>query len=108
LRAARPVPPHRPAGPARRPAARPAGMTAPTRRITVLGTGGTVAARSDAAGVLAPATVPADLLSGVPVPGHVAVSAREVMAVDSAALSLDDMGLISDAAADALAGGSGG
>ncbi len=83
-------------------------MTAPTRRITVLGTGGTVAARSDAAGVLAPATVPADLLSGVPVPGHVAVSAREVMAVDSAALSLDDMGRIADAAADALAGGADG
>lgn len=78
---------------------------APTRRLTVLGTGGTVAARSDDAGVLAPATGTADLLAGLALPGHIAVSARELMAVDSAALSLADMGRIAGAAADALADG---
>lgn len=70
--------------------------------VIVLATGGTIASRHDDTGAAVPADAGADLVdSAGGVPG-VRVTVRDVTAVDSSALTLDQLDLIRVAVADAL------
>lgn len=82
-------------------------MTAtPPRRLHVLGTGGTIAARAAAPGAaLRPELGPGDLLAGRPIPPGTIVNARALMAVDSAALTPATMTEIAAACAAEVAAG---
>lgn len=70
--------------------------------LAVLATGGTIASRSDADGAARPSLTGSDLLALVP-PMQVELRPREVLAKDSAALTLADMQAISDAVGAELA-----
>lgn len=77
-------------------------MTGDTPMLAVLATGGTIASRRDADGAARPSLTGSELLALVP-PMRVQLRPREVLAKDSAALTLADMQAISDAVGAELA-----
>jgi len=74
--------------------------------ITVITTGGTIASRADASGAKVAQVAGAELLAGVPT--NVDVQVRDVLSLNSAALTLSDMDSVRLAVADALDGGADG
>lgn len=80
----------------------PAMLTGDPPVLAVLATGGTIASRRHADGAARPSLSGGDLLALLP-PMRVALRPREVLAKDSAALTLSDMQAISDAVGTALA-----
>ena len=77
-------------------------MTGDLPVLAVLATGGTIASRRDADGAARPSLTGSDLLALVP-PMQIELRPREVLAKDSAALTLTDMQAISDAVGAELA-----
>lgn len=72
--------------------------------IVILTTGGTIASRTDADGVRAPAVSGGELVAAVPLPDHVRVEVREIASLDSSAMTPADMDRIRAAVAEALSG----
>lgn len=80
------------------------------RRIAVLSTGGTISAGRDGDGSLTPQVTVDRLLSALPVPPppHCRVIARQIMSVDSAAMSLADSVAVARHVDEKITAGAGG
>ncbi|MEO9223324.1 MAG: asparaginase [Mycobacteriaceae bacterium] len=74
--------------------------------VVVITTGGTIASRADASGAKVAGIAGAQLLSGVPT--EVTVRVRDVLSLNSAAMTLSDMDTVRHAVEDALANGADG
>jgi len=76
--------------------------------ITVITTGGTIASRADRSGAQV-AGVPGDvLIDGIPIPPGLSLQVRDVLSLNSAAMTLSDMDTVRSAVVDALAEGADG
>jgi len=76
------------------------------KTVVVITTGGTIASRSDASGAKVAGVAGAELLRAVPT--GVELEVRNVLSLNSAALTLSDMDTVRRAVADALAAGADG